>query len=179
MVTREELEKLSKEELIERLLKQSRIGWNRLRDLVWKRDHGICQVCGLDISKIKAWYDCGHIVDRFCGGEDEADNVVVMCCYCNQMKPFHSTPQEYHEWLQAGYWVQESIDELTQFLVESGQRMKEIEPNFPVNPTREMMDQALRRHQMVCLRSMTSSPENLDWKWWENDDGKVPEWKKH
>ena len=43
--------------------------WRALRVQVYERDKGICQVCGVDLTD-DGFFDCGHIVDRACGGED-------------------------------------------------------------------------------------------------------------
>ncbi len=71
--------------------------WPALRLRVWIRDEGICQVCGDAIP----WkhYQCGHIVDRMCGGPDTDENLVVMCVTCNQTKPPHDTREQYEAWL--------------------------------------------------------------------------------
>ena len=85
-----------------------RTGWNTKRSIVFERDHGICQVCGLDIIKfedyhnIENFYECGHKVDRVCGGSDELDNLVVMCTRCNRFKPLHNNENEYQTWIDNG-----------------------------------------------------------------------------
>jgi len=86
---------------------------NNLRRRIWERDHGICQVCGLDIiyfSELKyiegtGFYECGHQIDRMVGGDDADYNLVVMCMPCNRLKPIHETYDEYLEWVSGGYWV--------------------------------------------------------------------------
>jgi len=79
-----------------------KLNWKKLRKLVWERDCGICQVCG---AKIKpSTYHCGHIVDRCIGGPDEPGNLLVMCEFCNQVKPIHETREEFDDWMRGGYW---------------------------------------------------------------------------
>ena len=74
--------------------------WGRIRLRIWDRDNGVCQVCGERIRF--EHYECGHIVDRVCGGSDLDDNLVVMCSSCNRWKPCHETRQEYDAWVAAG-----------------------------------------------------------------------------
>jgi len=72
--------------------------WNELRNAVWKRDKGICSICKFRIE----WndYECGHIVDRCCGGTDELVNLTVMCTFCNRIiKELHETKEDYEQWL--------------------------------------------------------------------------------
>lgn len=71
--------------------------WENIRQRIWERDGGVCDVCG-DTIPIEH-YDCGHIVDRVCDGTDLDDNLVVMCNVCNRLrKPLHETPEQYYEW---------------------------------------------------------------------------------
>lgn len=71
--------------------------WRALRDLVWERDKGICQVCLRIIDPSD--YELGHLNDRCEGGTDTPDNVMVMCWVCNHFKPFHATAEEARAWL--------------------------------------------------------------------------------
>jgi 5-methylcytosine-specific restriction endonuclease McrA len=71
--------------------------WAWLRQEVWKRDNGFCNVCWSLQSFVE--YELGHIVDRVVGGKDEMDNLVVMCAPCNRMKPFHHSKEEYEAWI--------------------------------------------------------------------------------
>jgi hypothetical protein len=80
-------------------------GWGALRGRVWKRDGGQCHVCGRHISHDR--YECGHIVDRVAGGCDRLSNLVVMCTFCNQVKPVHDTRAEYVAWVESGAWMAE------------------------------------------------------------------------
>lgn len=76
--------------------------WPTLRKVVFDRDQAQCHVCG----RIIDWsnYECGHIIDRVCGGADCLSNLVTMCSGCNRMKPCHETRSEYIAWLAAGDW---------------------------------------------------------------------------
>ena len=82
------------------MIRDNEFSWTTLRDRVWKRDKEICQVC---LRKIPySNYQCGHIIDRVCGGSDRLSNLVVMCCACNQGKPMTQTRSEYLDWVK---WV--------------------------------------------------------------------------
>lgn len=71
--------------------------WERLRELVYERDHGICWVCREPVPE--RHYELGHIVDRVMGGADAPENVVVMCVLCNRAyKDCHATFEEALEW---------------------------------------------------------------------------------
>lgn len=76
--------------------------WRVLRREVYDRDRAICHVCGAHVPPTN--YECGHIIDRMCGGWDHPSNLVVMCRTCNRMKPPHDTRAEYMAWLEAGDW---------------------------------------------------------------------------
>lgn len=85
--------------------------WRTTRRKVYLRDNGICHVCGRDVP----WdgYECGHIIDRVCGGTDRPSNLVTMHILCNQMKPFHETRAEYLAWIDSGGWLQDVADALS------------------------------------------------------------------
>lgn len=89
--------------------RQTTQSWSTIRRRIFKRDKGICQVCGLDCSE---YWECGHIIDRMAGGTDLDDNLVVMCYYCNRLKPIHETKEEYDEWAAKGGPVTETINDL-------------------------------------------------------------------
>ncbi len=78
------------------------MSWEKKRAMVWKRDGGICQVCQRKLEP--AEYECGHIVDRVCGGLDEIENLVVMCWRCNHLKDPHETREQYNAWIAGGFW---------------------------------------------------------------------------
>jgi hypothetical protein len=90
------------------------------REKIFKRDGGICQVCGADIRKIEhenrlppmSFYECGHIVDQFISHDDSDGNLLCMCLVCNRFKPPHRTKQEFQDWLDAGGWVEPWIEKL-------------------------------------------------------------------
>jgi hypothetical protein len=71
--------------------------WRAIRRRIHERDGGHCGVCGLMVGPGE--YDCGHIIDRMCGGSDRDDNLVTMCGHCNQAKPPHETLDEYRQWI--------------------------------------------------------------------------------
>jgi hypothetical protein len=174
---REDLENLSKDELADLIIHlqdNKPLGWNKLRELVWERDGHTCRVCGLDMRNIKAWYDCGHIIDRLRGGPDELDNLVTMCVYCNQNKPLHDTREDYEQWLRAGYWRTEVISELKAFLNENKKLMKEFAPNLVASDANIL--KALRLYQLTQLHRMTGRPSNLKTGWL---DEFYCEWKEH
>lgn len=87
--------------------------WRATRKLVYRRDGGICHVCGRDVL----WdgYECGHIVDRVCGGTDRPSNLVTMCIICNRLKPMHESRVEYLAWIEGGAWVSEIIRSVQSF----------------------------------------------------------------
>lgn len=70
--------------------------WKRLRQWIWVRDRGQCQVCG---KRLK-WeeYICGHKVDRSMGGCYIESNLMVMCSRCDRSKPKHQTMTEFEAW---------------------------------------------------------------------------------
>lgn len=76
--------------------------WPTLRQTVYDRDRAQCHVCGAFVF----WrnYECGHIVDRMCGGHDRLSNLVTMCRTCNRLKPVHETRDEYATWINTGDW---------------------------------------------------------------------------
>lgn len=78
--------------------KGTTLSWEKTREFIWNRDKGVCQVC-LDCID-KKYYECGHIVDRVCGGSDRVSNLVVMCVTCNRLKSLTNTREEYIEWVK-------------------------------------------------------------------------------
>jgi len=72
-------------------------GWLSTRAAVFKRDHGICQVCLLPVGRM---WDCGHLVDRCVGGDNTLGNLILMCAHCNRrVKPITRTMAEARAWL--------------------------------------------------------------------------------
>lgn len=57
--------------------------WRRLRDMVLKRDHYICQSCG-EPSGWSAHVD--HIQPRSVGGPDTLENLQTLCHDCHNRK---------------------------------------------------------------------------------------------
>lgn len=85
--------------------------WSVIRGRIWLRDGNRCLLCGYRIKP--EGYECGHIVDRMCGGSDEDDNLAVMCIICNRLKPAHSTREEFDAWMADGgmrKMVRESLE---------------------------------------------------------------------
>ena len=78
----------------------TRFTWQQIRQIIWERDQGICQVCG--VSLLPELYECGHIIDRFVGGSDRLSNLVAMCVVCNQLKPFTESHDLYVAWASTG-----------------------------------------------------------------------------
>lgn len=70
--------------------------WKKYRPLVYKRDKGICWVCGSHV--IKKDYHLGHIIDNCVGGKIDMSNLTVMHEKCNLSKPLHLTMQEALKW---------------------------------------------------------------------------------
>lgn len=79
--------------------------WQNKRRRVWRRDGGICQVCGMYLELDQ--FVCGHLIDRSEGGSNDMSNLVVMCEWCDRAKPKHRTHKEYRIWQQSmrqGLW---------------------------------------------------------------------------
>ena len=75
------------------------VSWGTIREQVWDRDKGICQICMSAIDPED--YHCGHIIDRVCGGSDRPENLVVMCAVANTRdKPLTDTLDEYKAWVK-------------------------------------------------------------------------------
>jgi hypothetical protein len=73
--------------------------WRKKREQVYLRDGGRCMVCGYSLAgEDAAYYECGHIIDRFLGGSDHINNLVAMCIACNRLKPGTRTRAEYLAW---------------------------------------------------------------------------------
>lgn len=86
-----------------------RVSASYRRQWVWRRDHGVCSLCGLDTDKLKrilrcakwggreevlallgngrrfvvAW-EADHIHPRYLGGSDELDNLRTLCVECHK-----------------------------------------------------------------------------------------------
>lgn len=101
----------AREEATRVMLKRRQISWDNLRGLVYRRDGGVCQVCGDAIPF--EHYECGHVIDRFLGGIDCMCNLLCMCITCNRFKPPHKTREEYEAWIGTGHWHTE-FDDLLQ-----------------------------------------------------------------
>lgn len=67
------------------------------RNVVYKRDRGICYLCGKKVSK-KNW-QLEHIIPLSRNGKHSYENVAVSHPKCNQMKR-DKTPEEYERWLE-------------------------------------------------------------------------------
>lgn len=75
------------------------MSWDAIRRAVYLRDRGTCQVCLLHVGRL---WDAGHLVERYLGGPDTLENLVLMCTHCNRkLKPVHQSPDEARAWLHA------------------------------------------------------------------------------
>lgn len=54
--------------------------WRKLREIVIRRDAGICQRCGQEGSHVD------HVVPRALGGDDSLNNLQLLCRNCNLKK---------------------------------------------------------------------------------------------
>lgn len=68
-------------------------GYGGLRGLIWRRDKGICQLCGvLCIPKDaggtdrRFWPTIDHIIPKSKGGTDDPENLRLACGSCNAAK---------------------------------------------------------------------------------------------
>lgn len=70
-----------------------------IRERIWERDGGRCQICGIDLEAYPQLVTLGHLVDRACGGSDSDLNLEIECEQCNRaLKPHHSSLEEYFSW---------------------------------------------------------------------------------
>jgi len=75
------------------------VSWDTIRQTVYHRDRGTCQVCLLHVGRL---WDAGHLVERYLGGSDELENLVLMCVHCNRkVKPVHQDLGDARAWLYA------------------------------------------------------------------------------
>ena len=81
-------------------IKQGNVSWAKLRSIVWERDDGRCDSCGMALYRDE--YHLGHKVDRCCGGIDCLCNLAVQCSTCNMCKPLHKTLEQYAQWIESG-----------------------------------------------------------------------------
>jgi 5-methylcytosine-specific restriction enzyme A len=60
--------------------------WNRLRHVIFKRDHYICQMCGrkCDKSTLDRVPNCHHIKPVSKGGNHSWDNLITLCRRCHR-----------------------------------------------------------------------------------------------
>jgi hypothetical protein len=69
---------------------------------------GRCWACGRLVGR--EYLECGHLIDKVCGGNNLWNNIRPMCGYCNQIdKPLHNTIREVlawrvKRWKEAAYW---------------------------------------------------------------------------
>ena len=61
------------------------IAWKRLRQVVIRRDQGLCQQCKRD-GKIRSGTDVDHIVAKSRGGTDDMSNLELLCRSCHASK---------------------------------------------------------------------------------------------
>lgn len=78
-----------------------------IRQAVYSRDVGKCQVCQEDVSI--ELFECGHIIDRSVGGKADLNNLTAMCLRCNKVKPKHLNRGEFERWVQSREWEKTKI----------------------------------------------------------------------
>lgn len=66
--------------------------WERLRYLVYLRDHFTCQTCGIKNIKL----DIHHKVPYLYSGDNSLDNLISLCRSCH-MREEHNLKREYKE----------------------------------------------------------------------------------
>jgi 5-methylcytosine-specific restriction endonuclease McrA len=103
--------------------------WHRLREIIWKRDGGVCFACGRYAHE----YHLGHLVDRVCGGMDIPENLVVMCASCNMLKPVHETTEDAIRWCKETKGVLGACEDLLYEFISSGEngRIRGTKSNAP------------------------------------------------
>lgn len=79
--------------------------WQALRELVKKRDKGLCQPCKAKGRPAVPYREIDHIIPRAEGGTDDLDNLQCICSECHKAK----SAAEGHE--AAGHRVRAAIGE--------------------------------------------------------------------
>jgi len=59
--------------------------WRKLREVVIRRDHGLCQPC-LRKGKVTAFDEVDHIIPKARGGVDAEHNAQCICKPCHKAK---------------------------------------------------------------------------------------------
>ena len=59
--------------------KGGRKAWIRLKDEVWARDRGVCQLCYRD-TVVPEFH---HVIYKSQGGSDTIDNILLLCFDCH------------------------------------------------------------------------------------------------
>lgn len=59
--------------------------WQKLRELVIRRDKGLCQEC-LRLGFVTAGSDVDHILSKAKGGTDDLSNLQLLCKECHKKK---------------------------------------------------------------------------------------------
>ena len=67
--------------IVRQIRKLAGPSWNTLSNAVWLRDEGCCQQCGIQ------GYAVDHIHERYRGGADCMENLILLCPLCHQLKP--------------------------------------------------------------------------------------------
>lgn len=73
------------------------------RKTIYKRDQGICQICGRSISFSEMTLD--HIYPLAKGGDSQPDNLQCACQVCNSLKQ-DLTMSDFHDKIVEIYWFQ-------------------------------------------------------------------------
>lgn len=58
---------------------------NHVRSAVWRRDNGVCKLCGHVVPKGESW-QLDHITPWSAGGSDDSTNLRVLCEWHNQQR---------------------------------------------------------------------------------------------
>ncbi|MGB3290949.1 MAG: HNH endonuclease [Burkholderiaceae bacterium] len=59
--------------------------WRRLRDLILKRDSGLCQACKR-AGRVSIARHVDHIINKESGGTDDPENLESLCVPCHKTK---------------------------------------------------------------------------------------------
>jgi hypothetical protein len=81
------------------------------REVIYKRDGGICQVCKMQVKF--ELFEAGHIIDHANGGTRDIDNLLTMCQRCNKRKPSHTTKDEFLAWIESGAWQSRTVADVS------------------------------------------------------------------
>lgn len=114
-----------------RAMRGTLLSWEKIRQIVYERDAGVCNVCGGFVE----WrhYECGHIIEKFLCGVDHPSNLVVMHVICNRLKPVHRTRGEYLAWVRCGAWMAKLANEVAEGMSKEEIRELERQEGVPIS----------------------------------------------